>query len=179
MEMEIINKITSLDIIPYRFDKNRNSFICRTMGGSDSVIFKSMIKIVTILEEEKNPYAIFDRDVQLLDKAALDTAESIVVKLDHKGNVTYFNPYACNVTGYKEDEVLGKNWFKYFIPVKEEHKLNEVFKDIMTKKTPAWKYSNTIICKDNTLKMIDWENNKIRENESSKELVLSIGIVAS
>ena len=177
--MEIIKKITGLDILPYRFDENRNCFVCRTMGGSDSVIFKSMINIVTILEEEKIPYATFDKDVQLLDKASLDAAGSMVVTLDQNGNVIYFNQYACNVTGYKEDEVLGKNWFKYFIPVKEEHQLNEVFKDIMAKKTHAWKYSNTIICKDNTLKMVDWDNNIIQDNESSEELVLSIGVVAS
>lgn len=177
--MEIVNKITSLDILPYKFDKNRNCFICRTMGGSDSVIFKSMITIVTILEEAKIPYATFDKDVQLLDKAVLDAAGSMVVTLDKDGNVIYFNQYACNVTGYKEDEVLGKNWFKYFIPVKEERSLNEAFKDIMMKKTYSWKYSNTIICKDNTLKMVDWENNIIQDDESAEELVFSIGVVAS
>ena len=177
--MEIINKIINLDILPYKFDESRNCFVCRTIGGSDSVIFKSMIAIVTILEEEKMPYAIFDKDIQLLDKAALDKAGSMVVKLDQDGNVIYFNQYACNVTGYKEDEVLGKNWFKYFIPVKEEHKLNEVFQDLMTKKTHSWKYSNMIICKDNTLKMVDWENNIIQEDEGSKELVFSIGVIAS
>lgn len=177
--MEIIKKITSLDILPYTFDESRNCFICRNMGGSDSVVFKSMVAIITILEEEKTPYAVFDKDIQLLDKAALDATGSMVVKLDKDGNVIYFNQYACNVTGYKEDEVLGKNWFKYFIPVKEEYKLNKVFQGILEKKTSTWKYSNTIICKDNTLKMVDWDNNIIQDDESSEELVFSVGIVAS
>ncbi len=177
--METIKKIADLNILPYKFDETRNAFVCRYVGGSDSIIFKSMIKIVSILEEEKTPYAIFDRDIQLLDKAALDAAGSMVVKLDHDGNVIYFNQYACNVTGYKEDEVLGKNWFKYFIPVKEEDKLNEVFRDILAKNTNAWKYSNTILCKDNSLKMVDWDNNIIQEDENSQEVVFSVGIVAS
>ncbi len=177
--MEMIKEIEEFDILPYKFDKTRNSFICRAIGGSDSVIFKSMIKIVTLLEENKIPYAVFDKDVQLLDKEALDSAGSMVVELDVDGNVIYFNQYACNVTGYKKEEVLGKNWFKYFIPVKEEYKLNEVFKDVLQKKKQAWKYSNTIICKDNSLKMVDWENSIIKDDKSSSELVFSIGVVAS
>ncbi len=175
----MVKEIVDIDILPYRFDETRNAFICRAIGGSDSVIFKSMIKIVTILEEQKTPYAVFDKDIQILEEEALETAGSMVVELDQDGNVVYFNQYACNVTGYKKDEVLGKNWFKYFIPVKEELKLNKVFKDLLERKTQAWKYSNTIICKDNTLKMINWENNIIQDDKNSRELVFSLGTIAS
>ncbi len=66
--MKIIKQIVDLDIVPYKFDKVRNSFICACTGGSDSTVFKSMVKIVTALEENEIPYTVFERDVQLLDK---------------------------------------------------------------------------------------------------------------
>lgn len=177
--MKVIEKIAGLDILPYRFDESKNCFVCVAVGGSDSIIFKAMIKIVTLLEDEEITYTTFDKNIQILDKEALDKAGSMVVKLDCEGNVTYFNQYACNVTGYKEDEVLGKNWFKYFIPVHEEDRVSQVLKDVFARKSYSWKCTNTLVCKDQTIKMVDWDNNVIQEEESSCEVVFSIGVVAS
>ena len=178
--MKKIQRILELDILPYRFDAKRDSFVCRAIGGSDSLIFKSMAKIVTVLEEEGISYTIFDKNIQILDQEALDEAGSMVVKLDHEGNVTYFNQYACNVTGYKADEVVGKNWFKYFIPVKDESRINQLFKDVLANKEQGWNCTNEILCKDNSLKMVNWENNIVHaEEQENKDTVFSIGIVAS
>ncbi len=177
--MEIIEKTADLDILPYRFDKERNIFVCESVGGSDSIIFRSMIKIVTILEEEGIAYTTFDKNIQILDKETLDMAGSMVVKIEADGNIVYFNQYACNVTGYKKDEVIGKNWFKHFIPVQEEDKAHQIFKDVFNRNADAWKCTNTIVCKDKSLKKVEWDNNVIHEGENSCELVFATGIVAS
>jgi len=176
--MEIVEKIAGLDILPYKFDEAKNCFVCRAVGGSDSIIFKAMIKIITLLEEEGVAYTTFDKNVQILDKEALDKAGSIVVKIDTNGDVVYFNQYACNVTGYKEDEVLGKNWFKNFIPLHEEERVNQIFKDVFNRNSDAWKCTNTIVCKDKSLKTVDWDNNVIQEDDRC-ELVFAVGVVAS
>ncbi len=176
--MELVQSIAGLDILPYRFDEAKNCFVCRAVGGSDSIIFKSMIKIVTLLEEKGISYTTFDKNIQILDKEALDEAGSMVVKIDTDGNVVYFNRYACNVTGYKEDEVIGKNWFKHFIPVQEEDRVNQVFKEVINRNSEAWKCTNSIVCKDKSLKTVEWDNNIICEDETC-ELVFAVGTVAS
>ncbi len=176
--MELVKSITGLDILPYKFDEAKNCFVCRSVSGSDSIIFKSMIKIVTILEEKGISYTTFDKNIQILDKEALDKTGSMVVKIDANGNVVYFNQYACNVTGYKEDEVIGKNWFKHFIPVQEEDRVNQIFKDVFNRNSEAWKSTNSIVCKDKSVKTVEWDNNIIYEDGSS-ELVFAIGTVAS
>ena len=176
--MKNLEEINGLNILPYSFDKDKNCFVCRSLGGSDTAVFKIMIKIITILEEEKVTYAMVGKDIQILDKEALDITNSMVVKLDKDGNIIYINAYACNITGYKADEVYGKNWFKYFIPVKEEDETHQVFKDLLSNKTQTWKHTNSILCKDNTLKVIDWDN-ILEKEEGSEEIVFAIGTIAS
>jgi len=51
-----------------------------------------------------------------LQKEIIDKANIIYVELDRDGNIVNMNEESENVTGYKREEVLGKNWFETFYP---------------------------------------------------------------
>jgi len=46
----------------------------------------------------------------------LDIAEVMIVALDEKGIITLANRKSCDILGYQEEELLGKNWFSTSIP---------------------------------------------------------------
>jgi len=46
----------------------------------------------------------------------LEFAPIFFVVLDENGNVSYINTWTLNKTGYRLEEVVGKNWFDVFIP---------------------------------------------------------------
>jgi PAS domain S-box-containing protein len=46
----------------------------------------------------------------------IESANAMVVGLDEEGRVEVFNHEAERVTGYRADEVLGKNWFEIVVP---------------------------------------------------------------
>ena len=39
----------------------------------------------------------------------VENANSIIIKMDHKGKITFFNDYAQKFFGYRLDEILGKD----------------------------------------------------------------------
>jgi PAS domain S-box-containing protein len=58
------------------------------------------------------------------DKAKnyLDIAGVIILAINAEGYITLINKKGCEVLGYKEEEIIGKNWFDSFIPsgIKDE-----------------------------------------------------------
>jgi len=46
-----------------------------------------------------------------LSENILETANAFILTLDIKADITLFNKFAEKLTGYKKEEVLGKNWF--------------------------------------------------------------------
>lgn len=68
---------------------------------------KEKISKLQIENEQKN-HAIMEQ-IQLLNeyKKAMD-ASSIISKTDLQGNITYVNEKFCTISGYKEEELIGK-----------------------------------------------------------------------
>ena len=46
----------------------------------------------------------------------IETAHALIVVLDLDGRVLRLNPFTEHLTGYKADEVVGRDWFQLFLP---------------------------------------------------------------
>ncbi|MEJ5306676.1 MAG: LytS/YhcK type 5TM receptor domain-containing protein [candidate division WOR-3 bacterium] len=79
-----------------------------------------------------------------LQKEIIDKANIIYVELDRDGNIVNMNEESENVTGYKREEVLGKNWFETFIPDEYKKNVDEVFNDFKQFKIIRETYENPI-----------------------------------
>jgi len=173
-----INKIKNLPhTLPYRFDENKNAFILSLFNGSDNDVFKAMIHISSYLEEEKISYTIRDQNIYIIDLEDTHQQENMILKLNRDGEIVYINEYACNVTGYKQNEVLGKNWFNYFIPHEDKKNINELFNKILKKELALTQNTNAIVCKDQTRKMVAW-NNCLLTSDDDIEALHCTGIVS-
>lgn len=115
------------------------------MSGSDEIaklaqsidsmidrISKSQLKL-------KSQNSELSKTVKLLDeyKRAIDES-NIVSKSNLKGTITYVNDKFCKVTGYSEDEVLGKPHSIVRHPDNSKEIFKDLWKSIQSKKT--WKH---------------------------------------
>ncbi|MCK4922670.1 MAG: PAS domain S-box protein [Bacteroidales bacterium] len=65
-------------------------------------------------EELKNQLEILkSRDKT---QTILDCAGVMFIEINTDGIVTLVNKKACEIFGYKESEMIGKNWFDNFLP---------------------------------------------------------------
>lgn len=107
----------------------------------------------------------------------LDLANSIFVVLDTHQNVVLINRKGCEVLGYEEDEIKGKNWFENFIPAKSRENLIEAHNKIMNQAIDLKEvYENEIITKNNKLRMIGWHNAVLTNNQGEVIGTISSGI---
>ncbi len=109
-------------------------------------------------------------------QSLLDNVRLIVVGLDCAGIVEYANPFFLDSTGYKLDEVIGKDWFSCFLSKIEQEQARLDFSDSLLNPDRFQKYyQNSIVTKTCEEKIIAW-NNTILHNQNDEIIgTMSIG----
>ncbi|HDS00488.1 MAG TPA: PAS domain S-box protein [candidate division Zixibacteria bacterium] len=107
--------------------------------------------------------------------AILNTAGALVVVLDPDGKILRFNKACERVSGYKPEEVIGKNFADIFILPEELAMLAERF-EIIKKSRGRVDGDNYWITKDGQKRMISWSNNVMLDENGDVEYVIATGI---
>lgn len=106
----------------------------------------------------------------------LDIAGVIFMVLNKKGEITLINKKGCEVLEYKEDELLGKNWFLTCLPERIKEKVYKVFIKLIRGEIKATEfYENPIITKSGKEKFIAWHNTYLYDDEGKVSGTLSSG----
>lgn len=106
----------------------------------------------------------------------LNIASVMLLTLDQTGKVLMINKKGCEILGYAQDDILGKNWFEKFIPPEESADMQAFFSNIIAAKEQLPSHhENTVITKNGQKRIISWKNsllfddNKILGTLSSGE----------
>jgi PAS domain S-box-containing protein len=98
----------------------------------------------------------------------LQIAKAIIVGLDRDGNVNLINRRGCEILGYTEKEILGRNWFETVLAGNSRDAVFGIFRKIMAGElAPMSKYENEIVTKNGEVHYIDW-NNDIEKNQKGE-----------
>lgn len=89
----------------------------------------------------------------------LDVAQVMMLGLDTAGRVTLINPKGCEILGYVQEEILGKNWFDHFLPEEALDQVKNIFHRTVTGQIDlAPYYENEVVRKDGTRRLVAWHN---------------------
>jgi len=98
----------------------------------------------------------------------LDIAGVIFVAINAEGKVTLINKRGCEVLGYDEAEIIGKNWFDTFLPEGFRDEVKALFKKLMAGDIEPTEYSeNPIVTKNGDERIIGWHNTVLRDESGN------------
>jgi len=107
-------------------------------------------------------------DNKSMEEIYLDLAGVIIVVIDACGKVLLINKKGCEVLEYKNEEIIGKDWFRNFLPKKVSDEVRNVFKEIIANKIKNREsYNNPVLTKRGEERIISWRNSILRD-ESGK-----------
>ncbi|MFQ6035369.1 MAG: PAS domain S-box protein, partial [Sedimentisphaerales bacterium] len=112
------------------------------------------------------------------DKAQkyLDVAAVMLVAIDSEQRVGLINKKGCQILGYKEEEILAKNWFDNFLPDSIKDQVREIFeKTVRGQIDPPKYYENPILTKNGQERLIAWHNTILRDEKGEVIATLSSG----
>lgn len=136
----------------------------------------------TIAEKEKL-YKELDSKAQKLEKSEdrfrkiVEKARGILLTFDNKGIITYFNEYAQEFFGFKEEEILGKSLYETIVPVVEStgRDLKKLLESIIEDPNQYATNINENITKNGKRVWIAWTNRPILDEDGNIKEVLSVG----
>ncbi len=107
----------------------------------------------------------------------LNIAEVLLYALDENGYITTINKKGCEILGYKEAELIGRNWFEDFLPKDEIEKVQKVYQSLMNDDVePIKHFENYITTKDGTRKLMQWNNSVVRDKEGKPTGIFCSGM---
>ncbi|HEY9628707.1 MAG TPA: PAS domain S-box protein [Coleofasciculaceae cyanobacterium] len=125
------------------------------------------------LQDRQQATAVI-REAERRWRSLLDNVQLIVVGLDQAGNINYVNPFFLSLTGYAASEVMGKNWFKTFVPASSQSSVQTVFTEVLAQNAHPY-YKNTILTKAGEERFIAWNNTMLQDASGNGTGIISIG----
>lgn len=107
----------------------------------------------------------------------VENADCIILRLDTRGNIIYFNEYAQTFFGYGEQEILGKNVVGTIVPKTgtSERVFSNIGKNIQRYPKRYAAYESENICKDGRRVWVVWANKIMRDESKKIAEILCVG----
>ncbi|BER91759.1 HD domain-containing phosphohydrolase [Atrimonas thermophila] len=107
----------------------------------------------------------------------LRIADIIFVVLNLQGEVVLINQKGAEILGYPQEEILGKNWFDFFIPERLRDKIRNVFQGVVAGEIEQFGYyENPILDRYGRERLIAWRNTLLKNEQGQIEEVIAAGL---
>jgi len=116
--------------------------------------------------------------VQERDRARqyFDVAGVMMLVLDRDGNVAQINRKGCDILGYRDDEIIGRNWFDTCLPSNVIDDVKRIFADLMDGNLEAHELvEERVITRTEEERVIAWHNSILRDATGRIVATLSSG----
>ena len=107
----------------------------------------------------------------------VENANSIILRMDTKGNVTFFNDYASRFFGYSHEEIIGRNVIGTILPATDGagRDLEKMILNIGFHYELYRNNENENICRNGRRVWVAWTNTPVLDDQGRCIEILSIG----
>ncbi len=105
----------------------------------------------------------------------LKTVQVMILGINLDGQVIQANRKAAEILGYDKEDILGKNWFKNFIPEEKKEELKEIHQNVGKSSFPEY-YENPVLTRSEEKRTILWHNTVLEDLEGNEIGTLSTGM---
>lgn len=165
-EMEFVRKdktIVPVDLFAHKFYNDAGT----------ALYFYSFITDMT--EHKRLENAL--RTSEAKYRELVENANSIILKMDSEGNVTFFNEFAQRFFRFSKDEILGKNVIGTIVPKTESsgRDLSNLIKEIFNNPEHFVNNENENMRGNGERVWVSWTNKAIMDNKGNLIGILSVG----
>jgi PAS domain S-box-containing protein len=145
---------------------------------SENLPFVDLARAANRMLQERNQAEVALRASEKNYRELVQSANSIILRMDTEGRVIFFNTYAQNFFGYREADIIGKNVIGTIVPEIDiaGFDLAEMIKDIGTHPERYVANENENIRRNGERVRITWMNKAIYDDAGDVSEILCVGI---
>ncbi len=134
------------------------------------------IEMIEDITEQKKAQEALQRS-EIKYRELVQNANSIILRMDPQGNVTFFNEFAQQFFGYTEDEILGKKVVGTIVPTTDRagRDLAAMIRDIGLNPENHVSNENENMRKDGARIWVAWTNKAIYDKDGNIVEILCVG----
>jgi PAS domain S-box-containing protein len=108
----------------------------------------------------------------------VQNANSIILRFDTAGRITFFNEFAQRFFGYRENEIIGQNVVGTIVPLRESggRDLDAIIADLIRDPDRYWRNENENVKRNGERVWIAWTNKAILGADGKVSQILCIGM---
>jgi len=187
--LKLDSKSVVLDLIPVNGDGERTIAVLNDVTErkrneeelrkyrnhlEDLVIDKTAELRKEITEHKKTAEQLKNQTNRLQQYLGIAGVIFLVLKKDR--TVELINKKGCDVLGYREEEVIGEDWFNTFIPQEgREDSIKSFEKIVLGELELPEKQEGVVLTKGKKERIISWNNTALRDGEGRITGILSSG----
>ncbi|HEY9628300.1 MAG TPA: PAS domain S-box protein [Coleofasciculaceae cyanobacterium] len=144
----------------------------KRLKSGETVWFGIMLDVTVLKQAEE---ALRASEAQYRD--LVQTANSIILRWDTKGQITFLNQYGQKFFGYRESEILGRHVVGTLVPETERsgRNLQALMMDICQNPASYQDHENENICSDGKKVWVKWANKAVLNEQGELAEILSVG----
>jgi len=123
------------------------------------------IEIGEDITEHKRAEEVLKREKERAEEY-LNIAGVMLATINADENITLINKKGCEILGYEEGELIGRNWFDTLIPQRMRNEIRGVFAKLMAGDVePVEYYENPLLTKGGEERIIAFHNTVTRDSD--------------
>ena len=155
----------------WKWLSNRGRVVARDAEGNPLRI-SGVVRDIT---EQKTAEAALRRET-MRAQHYLDIAGVMLLVLDRKGAVSLINRKGCQILGYEEQELVGKDWISTCLPAPLHMRMRQLFEKILRDDiSGAESYVNAVVTRSGEERTIAWHNTLLHNDAGVAEGLLCSG----
>ncbi|MEG3850273.1 adenylate/guanylate cyclase domain-containing protein [Microcoleus sp. herbarium19] len=155
--------------------ENINQAILFLQAFMSVIVITSLMLAATVAERTEAEDSLRQSEIKYRD--LVENANSIILKLDTEGNVTFFNEFAEKFFGYDEEEILGKNAVGTIVPLTDTagNDLAVMLQKILNQPEKYARNENESIRRNGSRVWVSWANKPLFDAGGKFIGLLAIG----
>ncbi len=152
-----------------RFPARVSGFLVRAPSGTPIAIMGALLDV----SEVRETAAALEREREFA-RRLLGVAPALVVVLTNDGLVEHVNPAFERLTGYRLDEVRGKEWLT-FLPERDRGRIRELFRRAISG-IPTRGNVNAIVTRAGEERQIEWHDEALKDADGGFVSLVAVGV---
>lgn len=140
--------------------------------NKQGIVVGAVVSLADISSQRKAEIILGDSERRF--REILEKADLVAVILDLEGNILFANDFLLNLTGRRQEEIIGRNWLDTFIPPENQKEIQWILREVRQKGVPT-RYENDILTREGERRTISFNNIVLRDSRGNMVGVASIG----